>query len=109
MMQLQVDPEGTRQLIREVVGQVLAEINWPVGRVALDEAEAAAACGVSRHVLRDLRLAKRIAATRLGRRIVYTRAQLVDGLAKFAEPGPPDIHQDESHRRRANGHQRIER
>jgi len=48
-------------------------------RLAFTEPEAAALLGVQRHVLRDLRLNDEIAASRVGRRIVYE----VEELRKF--------------------------
>jgi hypothetical protein len=59
-MEFHFDSEETRDLIRQVVVEVLAVIDWPVDRLALTEAEAAKACGVGRHVLRDLRLVGKI-------------------------------------------------
>jgi hypothetical protein len=79
-MQLSVDPEEIRSIIHDVVTQVLSLIDWPTGRVALDETEAAQACGVGRHVLRDLRLAGKIKGRKLGKKIVYTREDLLNAL-----------------------------
>jgi hypothetical protein len=79
-MQLQFDPEELRRLIQEVVGEVLSTIDWPAGRLALTEAEAAQACGVGRHVLRDLRLAGILRGRRLGKRVIYTRDDLLAAL-----------------------------
>ena len=84
-MQLSVDPEEVRSIVREIVNQVLSAIDWPNGRVALDEAEAAQACGVGRHVLRDLRLAGKIKGRKLGRKIVYTREDLLNALSAANE------------------------
>jgi hypothetical protein len=66
-------------LIQEVLAEA-GPIDWPAGRVALDEAEAARACGVARHVLRDLRLSGRIKGRKLGRKIVYTRQDVLAAL-----------------------------
>jgi hypothetical protein len=79
-MNFTLDKAEMRELVREVVSATLATLDWPVGRVALTESEAAQACGVGRHVLRDLRIAGRIQARRLGRRIVYTREDLLRAL-----------------------------
>ena len=73
----------SRELLREIIAEVIAampHLDWPEGRLALTEAEAAAACGVSRHVLRDLRLAGHIRARKLGRRVLYTRGDLLAAL-----------------------------
>ena len=74
----------SRDLIRELIAEVLTEVlpvlDWPVGRIALTEEEAAKAVGVSRHVLRDLRLGGSINAARLGKRVVYTRDCLLEAI-----------------------------
>lgn len=79
-MELHFDSEEMRDLIRQVVADVLSAIDWPEGRLALDEAEAARACGVGRHVLRDLRLDGKIQTRRLGKNIIYTRTDLLRAL-----------------------------
>jgi hypothetical protein len=84
-MALSFDSEALRTLIREVLEEVVDMIGWPAGRIALDEAEAAAACGVARHVLRDLRLAGRIKGRKLGRKVVYTRQDLLRAFDAISE------------------------
>jgi hypothetical protein len=79
-MRLELDPQDLKIVVREVLAEVLTAADWPTGRVALDEAEAAAACGVARHVLRDLRLAGRIEARKLGRKVLYMRHDLLRAL-----------------------------
>ena len=79
-MEFHFDLEETRDLIRQVVGEVLVAIDWPVGRLALTELEAAQACGVARHVLRDFRLRGKIQARRLGKRVIYLRPDLLAAL-----------------------------
>lgn len=79
-MHFQLDPAEIKDVIRDVVGEVLATIDWPMGRLALTEPEAAQACGVGRHVLRDLRLAGKIQGRKLGKRMVYLRADLLAAL-----------------------------
>lgn len=79
-MNLKFDREELRPIVRELLNEVLVAMGWPVGRIALDEAEAAAACGVGRHVLRDLRLAGKFRGRRLGRKIVYLPSDLIAGL-----------------------------
>ena len=76
-MRLQFDQDELRDLVREVVTEVVTAIDWPPGRLALDDAEAAQACGVARHVLRDLRLTGKIKGRKLGRKVVYTRDDLL--------------------------------
>jgi hypothetical protein len=85
MMRIALDEDELRPLIREVVAEVLQTVDWPEGRIALTEAEAAEACGVRRHVLRDLRLAGKITGRRLGKRIVYTRQDLLNALSHHDE------------------------
>ena len=75
LMHISLDKEVLRELVQEVLAET-GPIDWPAGRVALDEAEAARACGVGRHVLRDLRLSGQIRTHKLGRKVVYTRGDL---------------------------------
>jgi hypothetical protein len=84
-MRFEFDDEALSNLVRKIIGEIAAELGWPQGRVALTEQEAAAACGVGRHVLRDLRLAGRLEGTKLGRRVVYTRGQLLAALSGMKE------------------------
>ena len=79
-LKLVLNKQEIRLLLREVVQELLIVVGWPPGRIALDEAEAAAACGVKRHVLRDLRLGGKVRARRLGRKIVYLQEDLLQGL-----------------------------
>jgi len=75
------DNDALSQLIREAIDEAIGAIDWPPGRIALDESEAAKACGVARHVLRDLRLSGQIKAHRLGRKVVYTRPDILTALS----------------------------
>ncbi len=86
-MHLQIDPQEHAAVIRAIVAEILTAIDWPVGRLALTEPEAAAACGVGRHVLRDLRLAGKIKARKLGKRVVYTRADVLVALQAATDGG----------------------
>ena len=79
-VQFNLDRHLLRELVEEVLTEAISVLDWPAGRVALDEQEAAAACGVRRHVLRDLRLSGRIKAHKLGRKYVYTRDDLLTAL-----------------------------
>lgn len=76
-VQLTFDRNVLRELVQEVLRETIGVMDWPTGRIALDEAEAAQACGVRRHVLRDLRLSGAIKAQKIGRKFVYTRADLL--------------------------------
>jgi Helix-turn-helix domain len=85
---LRFDPAGLSPLIRAVVAEVLAQVaadqqRLPdTGKLCYSEAEAAALLGVEPHVLRDERRRGRIAASQImGRRIKYTRADLMAYLA----------------------------
>jgi hypothetical protein len=77
---IQVDPAELREVLEIVVREILGLLDWPVGRLALTEPEAAQALGVPRHVLRDARLAGQLRGRRVGKRIVYTREDLVEYL-----------------------------
>jgi hypothetical protein len=79
-MNLNFDRDELRPVVREILNEVLVAMGWPVGRIALDEAEAAAACGVGRHVLRDLRLAGKIHGRKLGKKVVYLARDLITSL-----------------------------
>ena len=50
-MRLEFDQDELRELVRQILTEVLTEVDFPVARVTLDEAEAAEDCGVGRHVL----------------------------------------------------------
>lgn len=67
-------------LAKTAVTEVLCALDWPQHRLALTEKEAAAALGVGRHVLRDLRLNGGVNYSRIGRKIVYSRDQLLELL-----------------------------
>ena len=102
-MRFEFDDGALSNLVREVVNATVAELGWPQDRVALTEQEAAAACGVGRHVLRDLRLAGRLEGTKLGRRVVYTRGQLLAALSGMKEIASSLTVIDSSNRRRSDG------
>jgi Helix-turn-helix domain len=86
---LRLDPAGLAPLIRSIVSEVLAQIEADRqmlpenGKLCFSEAEAAAMLGVEPHVLRDERRRGRIGASQImGRRIKYTRADLLSYLAQ---------------------------
>ena len=79
-MRLLLDTDDLREMVSAVVTETLSALDWPDGRMALTEQEAAAACGVARHVLRDMRLAGKINGRKLGRKILYTRSDLLEAL-----------------------------
>ena len=77
---IQLDPADLRPMLETVMREIFGLLDWPPGRLALTEPEAAAAIGVARHVLRDARLAGELHGRRVGRRVVYTRADLITYL-----------------------------
>jgi hypothetical protein len=88
-LSLQLDVEPLRTLVRELVAEELARLQADAihvdagsNRLAYsEEEEAAALIGVNTHVLRDERRRGRITASSIvGRRIRYTRADLLDYL-----------------------------
>lgn len=89
-MEVKFDRNDLRDLVREAVAQVLAELEARRpdldGRLAYSEAEAADLLGLKHHQLRDLRLAGKVEFSRVvGARIRYTTAQLLDYLARCEE------------------------
>ncbi len=64
-------------IVTETLDRIEAERVKLGGRLAYTEAEAASLVGVERHVLRDARLRHEIEASRVGKRIVYTRDELL--------------------------------
>ncbi|SMP41688.1 hypothetical protein SAMN06265222_101632 [Neorhodopirellula lusitana] len=89
---LAISAENLRPLIESVLQCTGSLTGWPVGRVALQEAEAADCIGVPSHVLRDARLRLKLKHVRSGRSVLYTSAQLQAALqtmtvnAKSSEP-----------------------
>jgi hypothetical protein len=86
-IRLDVDPQALRPLIAAVVSEVLAATEGDRARLGdrlcYSEAEAAALLGLGPHQLRDERLRRRIGASAIvGRRIRYTREDLVRYLAE---------------------------
>ncbi len=76
MINFSIDEPEFRELVKSVVAEVLFELNWPQGRLSLTEVEAALALGIGRHVLRDIRLRNGVEFCKVGKRVLYTRAQL---------------------------------
>lgn len=80
------DIADLRPIITAVVAEVLADLQSDEaklnGKIAFREAEAAALIGVQRHVLRDARLRGEISASRIGKRVIYEREQLLTLLEK---------------------------
>jgi hypothetical protein len=88
-LSLQLDPDALRPLVAAVVAEVLAQLQTDAARLdaggnrlAFSEEEAARLLGLEPHVLRDERRRGCIAASSIvGRRIRYTKADLLDYLA----------------------------
>jgi hypothetical protein len=55
------------------------------GRIAFVEAEAAQSMGLPPHILRDARLRGEITGSRIGKRICYTRTDLLEFLRRTRE------------------------
>ena len=86
VMKIDIDEDDLRPLIEQVVTQTMERLDRDherIGdRIAYPEGEAAALLGVPRHVLRDSRLRGEVAAGKLGRRVVYSREQLLKFLGR---------------------------
>jgi hypothetical protein len=81
-MQFLVSPDEFSPLIEAIVQKCLSRLEKFDERVAYDEQTAARLLSVPRTSLRDERLRGRVKASRVGRRIRYTRQDLLDYLAK---------------------------
>ena len=81
-MQLVISPDELRPLVRAVVCEVLDRFEGNGERLAFTESEAAGLLGVPKHTLRDERLKRRIEASVVGRKIVYTRSQILEYLSR---------------------------
>ena len=79
-----VPVESLQPLIESVLESTGCVPGWPIGRVALNEPEAAECIGVKRHVLRDARLKLKLAHTQVGRTVTYTTNQLSNALEEMA-------------------------
>lgn len=65
------------QVVTETMNRLEADRARLSSRLAYAEPEAAALIGVQRHVLRDARLRQEIEGSKVGKRIVYTRDELL--------------------------------
>ena len=86
-MNLQLTETELRPLIemvtRQVIDQVAADgATLGADRLAYSEPESAALLGARPHVLRDARLRGEIVATKVGGRIAYERAELLEYLTR---------------------------
>lgn len=81
---LAISIEALRPLIEEILRSVNGLPGWPLGKVALEEKEAADCIGVKPHVLRDARLRRKLPYTQVGRTITYTAEQLKLALDRMS-------------------------
>ncbi len=85
-MRFEFDVETLRPVIQQVVAETVAQLEAEHsrldGRIAYTEPEAAALLGVQSHVLRDLRRMGEIEASKVGKRIVYMRVDLIGYLER---------------------------
>ena len=86
-MNITLDHDDLRPLIQSIVDETLdhidaAQSRLPISQLAYTEAEAAGLIGVAPHSLRDARLRGEIKASRLGKRILYQRSELLKFLSK---------------------------
>ena len=88
-LQIQFDQDALRPLVHLAVAEALermeAERAKFNGRLAFTEAEAAVLLGVKPHVLRDCRRRGELQGAKVGSRIVYTRADLLEFLERQKE------------------------
>lgn len=84
-MKIDFDIDDLRPLIERTVSETIAQLDAErsklTGRLGYTESEAAAALGVQRHALRDARLRGEVQASRVGKRVIYSREQLLALLA----------------------------
>ena len=81
---LAIPVETLRPLIAAVLESTGFLPGWPLGRVALQEVEAAECIGVKPHVLRDARLRLRLSHALIGRTVTYTADQLRGALNRMS-------------------------
>ncbi len=80
------DDAVLRPLIERIVATVLDRLQGEQevrrDKLAYTEAEAAALLGIERHVLRDARLRGELTGSRVGKRILYERQELLGYLRR---------------------------
>jgi hypothetical protein len=83
-MKIEFDHDALRPLVHLAVAECLERMEDERtklnGRLAFTEPEAAALLGVKPYVLRDCRRRGELAAAKVGSKIVYTRADLLEFL-----------------------------
>ena len=85
---LHIDPAALTPLVRQIVSETIAQLEAAraqipdAGQLAYSEEQAAALLALEPHVLRDERRRGRISASSVvGRRVRYSRQDLIDYLA----------------------------
>ena len=86
-MKIELDPADLEPIIQATIDATLArvaeaEAKLPIGRLAYPEAEAAQLLGIAVHCLRDSRLRGEVAASRVGKKMLYQRGELLRFLAQ---------------------------
>jgi hypothetical protein len=80
-MKLSFDEADLRPVIEQIVAATLVQIQSDeaklADRLAYTEPQAAAILGIRPHVLRDARLRGEISGSRVGKRILYERDELL--------------------------------
>ena len=79
--------DDLRPLVATIVAETLEQLaeadrKLPDGRLGFPESEASQRLGVAQHVLRDARLRGEIKGKRVGKRIMYSRDELMRFLEK---------------------------
>ena len=81
-MNFQIDPADLQPLVEVCVQAAIERFEadragLPADCLALPEDRAGPAVGVARHVLRDARLRGEVVGSKIGKKIVYERAELL--------------------------------
>ncbi|MBS0205531.1 MAG: hypothetical protein JSS49_21720 [Planctomycetes bacterium] len=84
LIPLAIPVEALRPLIAAALESTGILPGWPLGRVALQEGEAAECIGVKPHVLRDARIRLRLPHSLIGRTVTYNAEQLRVALNRMA-------------------------
>lgn len=83
-MEIKIDPSELQPIVEAVVREVLEarQINESRlgNQIGFTESQAAQTLGWPQHTLRDLRLQGMIKATKIGRRVMYSRKTLMELL-----------------------------
>jgi hypothetical protein len=88
-LRIQFDEDDLRPLVSLAVAEALERLETEraklQGRLAFTEPEAAVLLGVKPHVLRDCRRRGELQGAKVGSKIVYTRADLLEFLERQKE------------------------